>query len=187
MSGGTPGGDTDPWITLHSGQVFHLNDPEHSPIEIEDIAHALSLLCRFAGQGSEFYSVAQHSVGVSLRVPRPLHLAGLLHDAAEAFIVDLPRPVKNLPQMEGYRALERRIEAAIDARFMLEGRLQHPLVKAADRLIVRNEAQRLGLYRSETWGFPIPERAPEILWSPPQAKREFQRYYQHYLEERTLS
>lgn len=84
------------WIQTYTGRQFWPLDPKPEEVCIEDIAHALSQQCRYAGHTIRFYSVAQHSVEIALRVPRAAALWGLLHDAAEAYLVDLPRPVKYL-------------------------------------------------------------------------------------------
>src|ERR1019366_6268112 len=80
-------------IRTYTGILFDFEEPEASPIRIEDIAHALSLLCRFAGHCKEFYSVAEHSVRVSYACPEEHALWGLMHDASEAYCVDVPRPL----------------------------------------------------------------------------------------------
>lgn len=81
-------------LRTRSGQLVDVIDPDPATILIEDIAHALSLLCRFGGHTKKFYSVAHHSILVAATLPEELKLCGLLHDAAEAYMVDLPRPIK---------------------------------------------------------------------------------------------
>ena len=87
------------WIQTMSGVIFYPLDPRPEEIRIEDIAHALSHQCRFAGHCREFYSVAEHSVRVSRELPQEFMLWGLLHDASEAYLVDLPRPIKRWSAM----------------------------------------------------------------------------------------
>ncbi len=82
------------WIQVASCRKFWPLDPRPEDIDIRDIAHALSNICRFTGHVREFYSVAQHSVLASRIVPPEAALAALLHDAAEAYMGDIARPWK---------------------------------------------------------------------------------------------
>lgn len=120
---------------LRSGGFFNLLDPWGVDIAIEDIAHALSNICRFTGH-SRFYSVAQHSVLVSRLVPTEHAFAGLMHDAHEALVGDVSTPLKRLlPQ---YRAIEDRIQEAVLSSFDVEMPL-HPCVKDADMVALATE------------------------------------------------
>jgi len=84
----------DEWIQTYTGKKFWAFDAAIADICIEDIAHALAMRCRFGCHCKEFYSVAQHSVIVSHHLPPELKLWGLLHDATEAYLPDVPRPQK---------------------------------------------------------------------------------------------
>jgi uncharacterized protein len=105
------------WILTASGRRFDPLNPDPTAIDIEDIAHALSQICRFTGHTREFYSVAQHSVIVAWHLDEPLRLQGLLHDASEAYLCDLARPVKHDPAFESYRRLEASLQTVIFSRF----------------------------------------------------------------------
>lgn len=110
---------------------------EPHQVNIPDIAHSLSLQCRFGGHSREFYSVAQHSVAVSQQVPAEFALVALLHDASEAYLCDLPRPIKAL--FPSYKVLEHKIQAVVCERFGLE----YPFpaeVKIADTVELLTEA-----------------------------------------------
>lgn len=91
-------------IRTFSGEFVDVINPDPEKINIQDIAHALSHLCRYGGHTDEFYSVAQHSIAVSYLVPEEVALEGLLHDATEAYMVDLPRPIKK--QIKQYSEME---------------------------------------------------------------------------------
>lgn len=133
------------YMTLYSGKRFYPSRIGELEVDIEDIAHALSLLCRFAGHTSKHYSVAEHCVRVAthLRISgssRPVQLLGLLHDATEAYVVDLPSPIKHLPEMKSYRDLEDAIAERIGKRFGLSP-LGHAQVKAADLYLLDYESE----------------------------------------------
>lgn len=137
---------TDSRIMLASGALFDLLDPEGSEFTLYDIAHGLGRVCRFAGHTNRFYTVAEHCVHVSRLVGAEdptLARAALLHDAAEAFIGDVTRPLKAL--LPDYRVVEARVELAIANRF-LDGRpstFSHPLIKTYDTAMCLIEARNL--------------------------------------------
>lgn len=171
---------TGNWIQTYSGGRFWPCDPKPEHVNIRDIAHALSNQCRFAGHVRKFYSIAQHSVLVSQNVPPEHALWGLLHDAAEAYMCDLPRPIKYEPGMEAFKRAEKRIEAAIVECFGLTPG-EPKAVKDADmRLLFTEKRDLLPPLPFETdqttWGMGLQaEPLPAIIepWTPERAEREF--------------
>jgi len=103
------------WLQCYSGTRFDLEDPDPSTILIIDIAHSLSNLCRYGGHSDAFYSVAQHSVIVSDIVSPENAFEGLMHDAVEAYVGDMIKPLKAL--FPEYKFYERRLDAAIRNKF----------------------------------------------------------------------
>lgn len=162
-----------PTIMLRSGEYFDLECPESSSFLITDIAHALSNICRYTGHCTEFYSVAQHSVLVSQIVPHEDALAGLLHDAAEAYVGDVSKPLKIL--LPDYKVVEDRVEAALFKRFGLPERLPAS-VKIADRVVLRTEQRDLMDADRHTWFFAGEAKAlPSAIvpMSPREAREAF--------------
>jgi uncharacterized protein len=132
----------DAWINTFTGKKFYAQNPVPESICIEDIAHALSQQCRFTGHSSHFYSVAQHCILVSYFCHAPNALQGLLHDASEAYLSDISSPLKRLPELTGYRLLEKKVQQAIYRKWNLP--VEEPQdVKYADTLILGIEAQSL--------------------------------------------
>lgn len=126
------------WIQTYSGIQFWPLDPRPEEIVLEDIAHALSNLCRFGGHCLKFYSVAQHSLHVA---QQSLPIAGLLHDATEAYLIDVPRPIKR--NLDGYAAIEERLAYVVSERFGVDlVNLPHA-VKDADERMLRTEKRDL--------------------------------------------
>lgn len=128
------------FVTTYSGARFFVDECNIQDIPIEDIAHALSMNCRFNGHLEKFYSVAEHSVIVSELVSDEDALSALLHDVSEAFVPDMPRPFKCM--IEGFDAYEERIQKAVAEHYGTK----YPLpehVQWVDKNIVRTEAEEL--------------------------------------------
>lgn len=154
-------------ILTADGLYFDYDAPDPATITLHAIARGLANTCRFGGQCERFYSVAEHSVYVSELVPPEFALAGLLHDAAEAFICDMPKPLKEL--LPDYKAVERRVEAAVLAKFGVTGL---PLqVKRADTIMLATEQQQL-MRNHDRWKWTdsyAPADLAIICWSPEEA------------------
>jgi 5'-deoxynucleotidase YfbR-like HD superfamily hydrolase len=163
-----------------SGRMLDLLDPSPLDVEIEDIAHGLARVARWNGQtkGAHIYSVAQHSLLVETlaraKVPKldlSVRLALLLHDAPEYVIGDMISPFKAVIG-DSYKAVERRLLAAIHLRFGLPAKLPdtlHKLIKAADRSAAYLEATRLA-------GFAEDE-ARKFFGQPPKFSATIERDY----------
>ena len=139
------------WIMTASGRPFWPLEPRVEDVSIEDIAHHLSHLCRFTGACRQFYSVAQHSVLVCEELAIAAHdkarqtwgLYGLLHDASEAYLMDVPRPLKHAPDFEVYREAEAVLQAVIYQAFGLAPFGEPELLKTVDRRLLRTEQRAL--------------------------------------------
>ena len=141
---------TGDWISTFSGRRVYPLDPRPDEIAVEDIAHALSLVCRFTGHVRELFTVGQHSLLVSLRCPPEHALWGLLHDASEAYLADVARPVKRDPRFGFYREAEHRMMAAICERF--DSPMVEPSsVREADVRMLQTEKRDL-LRPQPVWG-----------------------------------
>jgi len=166
-------GDRGDWIQTWSGGLFYPLDPQPDEIHIEDIAHALSLICRFNGHCNHFYSVAQHSIIIACLASPENALWGLLHDAAECYVADMPRPVKRC--IPGYKEIEDGVELAVAQRFGLP-EIMPAEIKELDHAMLALEARSIMKIPPTDWYFPFP--APENVsiekcWSPEDAESVF--------------
>jgi len=172
------------WFQTFTGQQFWPLDPRPGDFNILDIANGLANTCRFNGHVKNFYSVAQHSVLVSLVVPEELALEGLMHDAAEAYLGDVIRPLKAaLPE---YKKIEERAERALAQQYGL--RFPWPSkVKEADNCLLMTERRDvLPAFREWTWrANPLPEEI--IAWAPWRAKEEFLSRFNALVKGRTYA
>jgi hypothetical protein len=168
-----------PWIQTYSNYKFDFVNLDTNIICIRDIAHALSNICRYTGHTNEFYSVAQHSVLASHIVPEEDALTALLHDATEAYLSDISKPLKLL--LPEYKVLEDRVWLKIAERFNLPGVLP-VTVKQADIILLATEKRDLLGKGPEEWEIikNIPCMEEEIIpLSPREAETLFrERIYQ---------
>lgn len=172
------------WIQTYKGGRFHLDDPK---FDIEEIAHALSLQCRFTGHIKNFYSVAEHSVlvaGITAHLKGD-RFEGLMHDAHEAYFSDLASPWKAV--VPDYKKREKSLEAAMRKQFGLVSEISET-VKKADWIALFIEAKNLLNGTLEGWEAPegVKELAAELgkdispnCWIPREAERMFLDVYAH--------
>lgn len=159
-------------MQTYTGRRFYPLHPRSDEVDTADIAHALSLLCRYGGHVDRFYSVAEHCVLMSQAVPPEHALVALLHDATEAYVCDVPRPLKR--QLVGYDAIEDGVWTVIAYRFGVALGLPRA-VKDADNAILLTERNAL-MPRAERWGVdgeyePLPVEIE--CWSPEVAERAY--------------
>lgn len=167
--------DRGDWMLTASGGVFYPLDPHPDEVEIYDIAHALGMACRYGGHCKRFFSVAEHCVKMAECAPEPLKLATLMHDASEAYLQDVIRPVKySLP---GYLPIEDRLMRVIASKYGFSWPM-HPEIKVLDERMIG--AERLQAVHpnalKKTWSrwSEVPPLDVTIeFWSPDYAKHAF--------------
>ena len=131
-------------IETYTGERFAPFDPEPERVHLTDIAAGLAHTCRFGGHSDRFYSVAEHSLYVSEEFTEPrLQLIALLHDAAEAYLGDIPRPVK--AEFERFAEAEEAILATVWEAFALSPPTEDEweLVMDADDRLLAYEVSHL--------------------------------------------
>jgi 5'-deoxynucleotidase YfbR-like HD superfamily hydrolase len=163
----------DPVIRTSSGIWFNAFEPTEEMICIVDIAHALSNQCRFGGHLLKFYSVAQHSTSTALLVSPEHRLAALMHDASEAYLLDIPRPIKN--KLSNYKEIEDGLMTIIAKKYGFQWPL-HEEVKRADEEMLQIEWDNIVM--SPT--------CKEVCLTSAQAKENFIQQFNLYNEQRTI-
>lgn len=161
------------FIITFTGKRVDLLEPAAAMIEPADIAHSLSMQCRFNGHTRAFYSVAQHSYIVADLVPEQWQLQALLHDATEAYVGDVVSPLKQaLPE---FRQIEMRVWHAICARFNIDPVLPS-CIHDADLAALATERRDLMPAHKDEWPClvgAIPMQARIKPWSQPEAAQFF--------------
>lgn len=182
----------------YTGKIYDAGRPDASVVDVADVAHSLSMTCRYGGHASDFYSVAEHSVLVyregsrifndklsytdstpSREKMRSLSLALLLHDAPEVYLDDAVSPFKERDDMAWYRDLEEQWMRAICAAFAIGGEVDRSdwdVVRRVDRQVRDSEMAFLFPHAPRdvrsSWGFDY-GGLPLKCWSPAMAKRTF--------------
>jgi hypothetical protein len=178
---GPPG--PGPYLQTVSGRWVDPFDPDPRQLDPGDIARALANQCRFGGHSRVFYSVAQHSVLVSRLVEErggdtEDAFAALMHDATEAYLGDMPHPLKHRsPLGAAFKAAEQHLEQAIRERFRIKADV--PEIKRADRALLATERRA---FSGESWHWPEldgvePLDLELVAWTPDEAAGAFARRY----------
>lgn len=158
------------WIQTYTGLKLHVADPLPEEINIRDIAHQLSYWPRFAGTTPLFYSVAEHSllvdkILVQLGIVDPMiRLQGLLHDSAEAYLGDIPSPIKVL--LPEYIELEKKYLKVIGERFKVKLEPKPLIVEKADQIALAMEYRDL---RPQLYDWALKEKALEFTKISPKS------------------
>lgn len=164
------------YVRTFTGKSMHPFAPSLDEICIEDIAHGLANTCRFSGQVRHFYSVAQHSVAVASIVPARHRLSALLHDATEAYLGDLAKPIKlGLPD---YQQVEAGLWRVITQKFGISETLD-PAIKLADNAALICERNALLAADRQPWPEEKGVKPMKLgtIYSPVFAEAEFLREF----------
>jgi hypothetical protein len=189
--GGPP--SPGPYLQTVSGRWVNPFDPDPGQIELADIGRALANQCRFGGHCRTFYSVAQHCVIVSELIEEEGGsaedaLAALMHDAAEAYLGDLPHPIKHRSQLgAAFRDAEQPLERVIRDRFAITG--PSAAVKRIDRALLATERRT---FSAEQWHWPElagvePLEVDLEAWLPDDAAEAFLRRFEELDARRRLA
>jgi 5'-deoxynucleotidase YfbR-like HD superfamily hydrolase len=174
-------------IRTHSGRLVRPLDLKLEDIDINDIAHSLSMQCRFAGHTEGFASVAQHSVQVARHVFAQSHsdpalgLWGLLHDSAEAYLSDVPQPLKHLHGFgEAFIEAEDRIMLLVVEKFGLKPKNEPDLVRYWDKVMVCAELRDF-MNSPTPMQYAVEELKESLVsWRPRIAKAKFLTTFRAY-------
>jgi hypothetical protein len=166
------------WMQTGGGNQFWPLDPRPSEVHIRDIAGALSKLCRFGGHCRRFYSVAEHCVHMARAASEGARLTALLHDASEAYLSDVIRPIK--PALTNYLAIEAALERAIAERFGLQWPWL-PEIKTLDNAMLMAERDQAMKAPPNPWVTEVPPLGVELqFWTPARAEFEYVSEFKAY-------
>jgi len=175
-------------MTLRSGRKVDVFDLKEDDVDISDIAHALSNLCRWGGHCPYFYSVAQHAVLCSYESNHiETKFEALMHDASEAYMADLPRPIKRrIPQ---YKEVEDVVLKTIFTKYNINPFSNFEMsdyVHVIDNRILKKEHHSFFVEESNKIEAHIKcdKRRYVECWSPKKAKQEFLKRFKELSDER---
>jgi hypothetical protein len=168
-------------IQTYSGRIFYPLDPREAEITLSDVAHGLAHKARFTGHTKTFYCTAEHSVRVSKCVEMlggtlMQQFVALHHDDSDAYIPDVPTPLKVLEEFKFFRNVEKKIEEACYRKFgcVVD---DYSIVKKADIMLLLTEKRDLMPNQNKNWGkfkeSPIPAPYRIKPWTPTKAKKEY--------------
>ena len=173
-----------PFIELYSGLPFWYDKLDENTYDINDIAHALSMQCRYNGHCNYFYSVAEHCILMFDYAQYTLNITDnnilrtiLMHDASEAYLSDIPRPLKQL--LPDYIKVEKELENVLAKEF----KLIYPfpeIVKELDNSMLKVERNHVKVWTDNIWSSDHLPLLPIKLkgWTPKKSEKEYlQRYY----------
>lgn len=159
------------WMQTYTGRQFYPLDPQADDIEPLDIAHSLSMQCRYNGHSHSFMSVAEHCVLMS-RAVSPAHaLWALLHDATETYVGDMIRPLK--VHMPDFVAAEDAVMVAVAQRFGIDP-VMPAEVREVDTRILLDERAALFPAPAGDWDIHVEPLGVKIqCWHPSEARRQY--------------
>ncbi len=164
--------EVDGYITTYNNKKFYFDYPHVDMIDLNDIAHSLSMMCRYNGHVYKHYSIAQHCVLASRLVPKRLALAALMHDAAEAYMGDMVSPLKK--RIPKFKEIESRIEKIIEQKFnFYVSEEDKKLIKKVDDILYVTEIRDLKGFKSESKSDIIPMNKKIHPWKQNQAYWSF--------------
>lgn len=159
--------------------AFDVFEPDPGLITISGIAETLANLCRFGGHCRPFYSVAQHCYHVSYLADPVDALEGLLHDASEAYLVDIPRPLKISGMFDEYLKIEETLQAVINQKFGLPIKMSPSVQRADDVMLATERRDFMQPIIEEIWApLPEPNASPIFPWNPDNALQAFMRRFE---------
>lgn len=187
------------WITTYTNKKFYPLSPKPQDVCLEDIVWALSFKCRWTGHSRVFYSVAEHSVRVAEEVLRQVQamsveehvpyqaaLIGLMHDATEAYLPDVARPIKESilidlgEEVVSFREAEDRLMKVISTALELPSLSSelYPQIKRADDVVLITEARDI-VHGLDSWAKVEYEPLEEVIvpWTPEKSRVEFMKLY----------